>query len=418
MPRKLRVLFLEPKHYTGSEFTVQSQLMRYLDRTRTEVFVACEPGTSLRRTDTFTALAKMPDIELRPIHFGPSITGESWAAIARGSLESGIPALWSLPALAYYARSRRIDIVHAGFKPRDAFSAVILARLIGARSILHLHCACGTWMRPLSRWALAHADGVLAVSEYAAQSAVSIAGTQPARLHIVRNGLELQRFDPLVDRTPIRREFGIPDSAPVIVAVSRICPWKGLADLIQSLVRLRAQLPEIRLLIVGEDDLGVTPGRQSYTAELRRITVDLGMQDQVIFTGHRKDVPSILAAADVFALPSPEEGFGMAYLEAMAMKKPVIGLALGGPLELIESGKSGFLIEPGNIDQLVSCAGLLLTDKQLCARMGEYGRRRVEEHFTMPLIAEDVLKVYQDLINPPLHRTLRYIVGEDEVAAS
>ena len=131
----------------------------------------------------------MPDIELRAAHFGPSITGESWEAIVRRSLESGIPALWSLPEFVNDARSRRIDIVHAGFKPRDAFCAVALARVIGARSIIHLHCSCGTWMRPLTRWALAHADGVLAVSEYAAQSAVSFAGTQPTRLNVVRNGM-------------------------------------------------------------------------------------------------------------------------------------------------------------------------------------------------------------------------------------
>ena len=100
------------------------------------------------------------------------------------------------------------------------------------------------------------------------------------------------------------------------------------------------------------------------------------------------------------------------------MRKPVIALAAGGPLELIESGKSGFLIEPGRIDQLADCVELLLTDKQLSAQMGNYGRRRVEDRFTMPLVAEDVLRVYQDLLSSPLRRALPNISAGDEVIAS
>ncbi len=409
MSRKLRVLFLEPKHYAMSEFTVQSQLMRYLDRDLTEVYVACEPGLRHKRTDTYVALSAMPGIELRPTHFGPSITGESWATVARNALESGIPALWSLPSLAYYARSRRIDVVHSGFKPRDAFYGVALARLIGARSMLHLHSALGEWMRPLTRWALAEADGVLAVSEYVAQTAATLAGTRPERIHVVRNGVELSRWDPTLDGAPIRHEFGIPAGAPVISAVARICPWKGLADLVEALALLREQLPETRLIIVGEDDPHVTPGNKSYTAELRRIAADLDLQDRVILTGKRTDVPRILAASDIFALPNPDEGFGMVYLEAMAMRKPVIGLAVGGPLELIEHGQSGFLLEPGNVDQLAACIGMLLRDEPLRARMGAYARQKVEDHFTIPSVAQDVLQVYQNLTREPARRATQHI---------
>jgi glycosyltransferase involved in cell wall biosynthesis len=311
--------------------------------------------------------------------------------------------------LVYYARSRHIDIVHAGFKPRDGFYAVALARLIGARSIVHLHCSCGEWMRPLTRWALAHSDGVLAVSEYVAHSAMSFAGTQPERVSVVRNGLELGHWDPDLDGTSIRREFDIPHDAPVIVAISRICPWKGLADLVNMLGLLRPQLPEARLMIVGDDDLGASPGRQSYTAELKRIAGDLGLEDRVIFTGLRGDVSRLLAASDVFALLNPDEGFGMVYLEAMAMRKPVIALAVGGPLEIIEPGKSGFLLEPGNVSQLATTVYQLLHDGSLRTRVGAYGRQKVEERFTMPLVAQDVLQIYEDLARVPLRPVLPHV---------
>ncbi len=403
--RKLRILFLEPKRYTGAEFTVQSQLIRWLDRNQVEVFVACEAGAPWARTPTYLTLQKMPNIHLRATAFGPSVTNEARSAILRNALESGIPAMWSLPALAYFARWRHINIVHTGMKPRDGLFGVALARLIGARSVVHLHSSCAEWMRPLTRWALRSADGVLAVSDYAGKSAVSFLGAQPERVYTVRNGIQPSQWDYTIDGAPLRQELGIPADAPLIVAVTRVCPWKGLAELLQALVIVRQRLPQARLLIVGGDDLGVTPGRVSYTQELRRMTSDLELQDHVTFAGQRSDIARVLAAADVFALLSPDEGFGMAYLEALAMKKPAIALNQGGPTEVIEHGKSGFLTEAGNIQQAADALLQLLTDPARRAEMGAYGRRRVEEYFDINLVARDMLKTYERILAAPPNRT-------------
>jgi glycosyltransferase involved in cell wall biosynthesis len=418
MRRKRRILFLEPKRYLGAEFTVQTQLIRHLDRDQVEVFVACQAGAPWARTPTWLALRSLPDITLLATSFGPSVTNEARSAILRSAVESGVPALWSLPRLALFARRQRIDIVHSGMKPRDAFFGVALARLSGARSVVHLHSQCAEWMRPLTRWGLAHADAVLGVSQTAAQSAVSFVGAQPERVYSLRNGMDLSRWDTSIDGVSLREELAIPADAPVIVAVARICPWKGLAELIQALAAVRRSLPAARLLIVGGDDLAVTPGRKSYTRELQQLAQETGQEDHVTFAGHRTDIPRVLAAADVFALLSPDEGFGMAYLEAMAMKKPAIALNVGGPNELIEDGKSGFLIQPGDPEQAERVLLELLSDPARRAEMGAYGRRRVEAHYAIDLVARDLVDIYDQILAAPSYWSERRVVTRQPSVAS
>lgn len=414
MPRKLRTLFLEPKTYISAIFTVQSQLIRYLHRDQVEVFVACEAGDASARPPTFTAMSAIPNIHLRATHYIPSLTNDSKFAIVRKMAA----AAWNLPALALYGRRQRIDIVHTSAESRDGAVGVALARLMGARSVVHLHMNCAEWMSSLTRWSLTHADAVLAVSETTAQSAVNVIGVRPERVYVLRNGIQLSEWDCTLDGAPVRQEFGIPAEAPLIVVISRIYPWKGLADLIQSLAIVHEQLPEARLLIVGGDDLGATPDRKSYTQELRELAVELGQGDHVIFAGRRADIPQILAAADVFALLTPDEAFGLVYLEAMTMKKPIVALNVSGPTELIEDGKSGFLVSPNDNAQAARALLQLLSNPALRTEMGAYGRKRAETHYDVELVARDMLKVYERILAaPPNRASLRAAARQEATAA-
>jgi glycosyltransferase involved in cell wall biosynthesis len=137
--------------------------------------------------------------------------------------------------------------------------------------------------------------------------------------------------------------------------------------------------------------------KESFTEELTRLAADLGVARHVLFTGLRADMPQVMAAADIFALPSDEEPFGLVFTEAMAMKKPVVALSNGGTLEIVEHGKSGLLSAKGDVDGLAANIGALLRDPSLRARMGEYGRRVVEARFTAERMATDVAQVYASL---------------------
>jgi glycosyltransferase involved in cell wall biosynthesis len=137
--------------------------------------------------------------------------------------------------------------------------------------------------------------------------------------------------------------------------------------------------------------------RTSFTVELKALVAELGISDNVIFTGQRSDMPALMAASDVFALPSYEEPFGLVFLEAMAMKKPVVALDSGGAPEVVEHGKSGLLSRPGDLETLSKNLLTLLRSPALGSRMGEYGRQRVEARFTGNRMAEDTATVYEFL---------------------
>jgi glycosyltransferase involved in cell wall biosynthesis len=209
------------------------------------------------------------------------------------------------------------------------------------------------------------------------------------------NAIDPAAWDYRLDPVPTRHALGIPPGAPVVACAARLFRGKGQDDVIRALSRIRRELPDVRLLIIGRDDLQAMRG--SFTAELKALVHELGLSDNVIFTGHRTDMPALLAASDVFALSSFEEPFGLVFLEAMAMKKPVVALGIGGAPEVVEHGKSGLLCAPGDQAGLEASLLTLLRDPAMRARMGEYGRRQVEDRFTPERMARDTENVYASL---------------------
>jgi glycosyltransferase involved in cell wall biosynthesis len=193
--------------------------------------------------------------------------------------------------------------------------------------------------------------------------------------------------------------LGIPATALVVSCAARLFRGKGQDDVIRAVARIRSEVPDLRLLIIGEDDRQAMD--TSFAAQLKGLACQLGVADRVYFTGFRTDMPALLAASDVFALPSFQEPFGLVYLEAMAMKKPVIALDNGGTPEVVEHGKSGLLSPPGDLSSLARNLLALLREPELRARMGDYGRRQVEARFTPQRMADDAARVYAALTPLP-----------------
>jgi glycosyltransferase involved in cell wall biosynthesis len=302
----------------------------------------------------------------------------------------------SLLSLAAYVRRNRIEIIHCTEKPRDAFYGVVLAKLTGARSVIHTHVSYGEWQSPMVKWALRHADAIVAVSEFSALTLVN-AGFSQERVHVVHNSLDLAdgRWGAHLDGRPIRREFGISDQAPVLGIVSRLFSYKGHGYLLAALPRIAQTFPDVRLLIVGTDDPRANPGGRSYRAELESEALRLGVASHLIFTGFRTDVPQLMAACDVYTMPTWEEPFGMVFLEAMALRKPVVAFALGGPAEIVKSGETGFLVEPKSVSQLAEATITLLSDPDLRERFGDEGRQRLVQVFSPHQMCEALMRVYR-----------------------
>jgi len=178
-------------------------------------------------------------------------------------------------------------------------------------------------------------------------------------------------------------------------SVARLFSWKGHAELVRAFALVHAQVPEARLVIVGAD----YPEGSGTTETLTSLARDLGVRDHVLFTGQRSDIPQLLAACDVFALPSFEEPFGLVFAEAMAMRKPVVALSNGGTPEVVEHGKCGLLSAPGDIRALADNLVMLVTDPALRREFGERGRARVLDRFTPARLASDVAAVYSGLLD-------------------
>jgi glycosyltransferase involved in cell wall biosynthesis len=392
------VLFISSAEQPGADTFIHMLLMRMLDRRRFDVHVACSAGPPGARTRGYQALTEIPNLRLRETDFGPSLSDRSRFAKLLQLPKLGA-MFWSLWALARYVRSNGIRILHSTDRPRDAFACAVVGRLSGAKSIVHAHLKCADWMSPSLRRSMAQADALMAISAFVGQSLIDC-GYARDKTHVVLNAIDLSRWDYRLDPGSVRRELGIPLTAPVIASASRLFRAKGQAELVRALPQLREAFPDLRLLIVGRDDFQVMT--TSFTAELKALAADLGVAEHLIFAGQRSDMPAVMAACDVFALPSDEEPFGLVFVEAMAMKRPVVALANGGTLEIVEHGKSGLLSPRGDVDTLAANLRTLLGDPALRARMGEYGRQQAEARFSAGRMAADAARVYT-LLTPDWH---------------
>ena len=202
--------------------------------------------------------------------------------------------------------------------------------------------------------------------------------------------------DPTIDGSAIRREFRVPEAAPLLASVSRLFEKKGQRELLKAFARVVRDVPDAWLLIVGADAVEVHGG--SFTAELKELARELGVTGRVVFTGERSDVSRIMASCDVFTMPSWEEPFGLVFLEAMAMRKPVVSLDDGGTPEVVEHGRSGLLSRHGDIEAMAANIVTLLSDRTLRERMGAYGRARVLEFFTAERMARDAAASYEAML--------------------
>jgi glycosyltransferase involved in cell wall biosynthesis len=407
---KMNILFMQSQEYFGADTMIHSLLMRYLDRNTCNVHIACNPGTPQQPSASIKVLSEIPKIYLRPTLFGTSVHYRSKSEIIRDTIRTSIPSFFSLAGLVQYVRSQRIDVIHCTEKPRDAFFGSLIAKLTGARYVVHLHVKAENWIRPQVRWAMKRADGLIAVSSFVADSIIDL-GFAAEKIHVVLNSLDLSRWNNQLDGgldsrgwndqnsgSEVRREFGVSPHMPLLAIVSRVNPWKGHTELLKALAIVKARGMDFRLLLVGVDDPRATPGGGSYLAELKQLTQELDLADQIIFTGFRRDVPQIMSACDIYSMPSFEEPFGVVYLEAMAMRKPVIALDNGGAREIVEHGKSGLLSLPQDIEHLARNIETLINDPDLRKQMGSYGRRQVEERFTPQAMSRDAEQVYRKVI--------------------
>ena len=304
---------------------------------------------------------------------------------ARGKARFGTAAL--------RAARRRAKLIVAG---HPNLAPVAHAAKMFAPKAKTLICTHGmdVW-EPLStvrRLALRKADLVLAPTRDTASHVATQQHVGEERIRVLPWALDPQ-FEALIPRAP---RPALPLDFPegrVILTVGRWLAderYKGMDTLITALPRLLMEWPELHLVAVGEGN------DQEW---LEQIADARGVRSHVHFLSGLSyaEIAACYAACEIFALPSGGEGFGLVYLEAMACGKPVIGGAHGGAPEVIEDGKTGFLVQHGDAGQLATSLETLLTDPSLAREMGARGKERVENEFRFNVFAKSLKKILRDL---------------------
>jgi len=189
-------------------------------------------------------------------------------------------------------------------------------------------------------------------------------------------------------RAEARARLGLDPSAFVVVGLGRLIPIKGFDLLVRALPSLIAQIPSARVVLVGEG-----PER----AGLDAIAVSLGVADRLRMTGEIADVTTHLAAADVVAVPSRNEGMGRVIVEAMALGLPVVAAAVGGIPDVVTDGECGRLVEPDDVDALAEALVEFGRDPVLRRKLGEAAEERAEA-FSTSVASEKLLAVYAALV--------------------
>lgn len=288
------------------------------------------------------------------------------------------------------ARSRRIALVHHnnGVEPRS----VLLARLL--RVPLVVYQRGEEWHSRAARALARMVTLYMANSEATKRDLVAL-GVPPGRIRVIYPPVDLERFNPGVDARRQREEFGVSADQPCFGIFGTLLEWKGHHVFLEAARRVMDEVPKARAFVIGE-----APERgRAYREELDRLVDRLGIAERVIFAGFREDVPELmqLLRVVVHASVTPEP-FGRVIAEAMAMAKPVVATSAGGPLEIVEDGATGYLVEADDPEGMARAIIRLLTDTPRADRFGRRGHETVVARFSAEAHARMVEQVYAEVL--------------------
>ena len=306
--------------------------------------------------------------------------------------------LWPPLAVASYVRklASGYDIVHVhgSYEIPALVAGLIATRAVGGGTVYTPHGTGSRYWRPGKRWgglwrdSAKRVDVIISVSESVRRRLVQILGENPPRHRTIYNGVDTDFFSPPQDSSEAKRALGVVGKY-VLLYLGRLAASKGVVYLLRAMPSLRNEIRDVTLLIGGKGEL---------EGELRREVVDLGVSDIVEFRGYipQELLPRFYSASDVVIVPSTHEPMGIVPLEAMSMKKPVIGARTGGIAESLSDGRTGLLVPPRDYEAIAVAVKTLHDDPDLAAELGENGRSMAVKRFSWERVAEETLNAYTD----------------------
>jgi glycosyltransferase involved in cell wall biosynthesis len=300
-----------------------------------------------------------------------------------------IDTLKAILRIVKLIRTSGAEVVHSNCLMTHLDCAVA-GRATGAVSVLELHDIVAPGIgRTVMGIAVRLSGTAIAVS-------AAVRDQLPRWAHrnvvVVPQSVDVERFRAVEERGPWRRRLAAEPGVPLVAAIGRIDPEKGLHVLVRAVAMLRASGVDVQLALVGSPskDCG------AYLTELRALG-DRLLGDALRIVPQVDDVPAVLQAVDVLACPSIEEPFGLILLEAQACRIPVVASASGGPQEFITHGETGMLVEPEDPASLADALAGLVGDPALRSRIAQAGERRVRSAYTADIRADRFAGIYRGL---------------------
>lgn len=309
--------------------------------------------------------------------------------------------VWNYPTavrcLAWFIRRERIGLVHTNtIHNLYGVAAARLARVPHVWHFREIVWQLSVWRR-VELWMAQRWSARIVVTSRAIASMYGPERRWPVHLIRVPNGVDAARFQP-GDAPAVRAVLGAGPADVLVGIVCRLDAWKGVDDFLAAAARVARERSGVRFAVVG----GAIIGQASYAEALARSAETMGIGDRVVFTGWTfgpADMPDVYRALDVLVLASREpEPFGLVVIEAMATGRPVIATGHGGPLDIVEDGRTGLLVPPRDPDALAAGIVALADDPARRQRMGAHGRERVLAHYTAAQYVAGIDAVYRELV--------------------
>jgi glycosyltransferase involved in cell wall biosynthesis len=373
---KQKLLFVIDNLQFGGGERVFSQIIKGLPPDKYEIFLSSRPGEKFHQ-----AILK-EEVQFLPLDYSKRL---SFSLISR---------------LSRIIKKNEINIVH-GQGARAEFYARLASRFAGNSKYV------STIAMPVEgfdvgavrkktytlfdRFSENFVDRFVVVSDALRDKMIRGRGIPAEKVIKIYNGIETDHYVPQGQngsRERIRNEFNIGGDTLLIGAIGRLVWQKGFEHLVQAMPKVLKEIPQTKVLIVGEGPL---------RNKLEALAVKLKVKEYIIFTGFRGDIKMMLSAIDILVIPSLLEGFPMITLEGMAMAKPIIATRIDGIKEQIVDGKSGILIPPRDPDASAEAIIGLGRNKNFAQTLGLEARQRVEEQFTVEKMVSETERVYQSL---------------------
>jgi glycosyltransferase involved in cell wall biosynthesis len=329
--------------------------------------------------------------------------------LCRGSADNDISASQYLKirTIRRYTRSNlrktietmgkdRPDIVHV--HSSSAFPSLLIAKLLCSHVVFHSHA---NWKMPpvwpalMRRVSAQISNRVVAVSKVNREDIIRTHHLQPSSVSVVYNGVDVQQFAPSPVHDSVLSRYGIHGPGPVLLSIGTLQRKKGQWAVIESLPKLKAKWPDVVYVNVGE------VYDEDYREEFLSRAEELRVSRSVILLRGipLADLVALINLAAVCVQPSLREPFGLAIVEEMACGKPVLSFESGAFPEIVRHGSTGWMVEPGNLNELTSALHTLLEDPSLQKRLGENARADISRRFTWDNTASALEAVYIDVLH-------------------